>query len=121
MATPDIDVLYEVLRAWAVAKPGRPGTYAELSRQYEASTGERFEPHGSWDRPLGDLNVRLAAAGAPALSSLVVLQETGQPGGGFWGCAANVPARPAREHDRDAAWVGIVRDVFAYDWPPALP
>jgi hypothetical protein len=48
-------------------------------------------------------------------------QDTGQPGGGFWGCAPNVPPRPAREPDRDAEWIRIVKDVLAYNWPPTLP
>jgi hypothetical protein len=39
--------------------------------------------HRSWDSPLGKLNNRWAAVGAPALSALVILEKTGEPGGGF--------------------------------------
>jgi hypothetical protein len=119
---PDIDDVYAVLRTWAVAKPGQIHPYSELSRQYRDRTGEWFEPHGSWDRPLGALNQRLHdAIGAPALSALVVLKEVGEPGGAFWGCAPNVPPRPRSDIDRLAEWSRIVREVHAYDWPLALP
>ncbi len=116
---PDIDDLYAVLRTWTGAR-GKPGTYTELSQQYQARTGDWFEPHGTWDRPLGELNQRLAAVGAPALSALVVLQETQRPGGGFWGCASNVPS-PRNESEREKEWVRIVREVLHYSWPAALP
>ncbi len=123
IATPNIDDLYVVLRAWAVAKPGQINPYTELSRQYQARTSDWFEPHGSWDAPLGELNQHVyTAAGAPALSALVVLKKNPpEPGGGFWGCAPNVPARPKTDIERLAEWSRIVAEVHAYDWPPALP
>ncbi len=120
VGTPNLDDLYVVLRAWALAKQRR--TYTELSHQYQARTGHWFEPHGSWDRPLGALNQRLhSAIGAPALSALVVLKDVGEPGAAFWGCAPNVPPRPRSEIDRLAEWSRIVGDVHAYDWPLAPP
>lgn len=117
--TPTLDDLYAVLRKWAVAKTY--GTYSDLSNEYQARTGDKFEPHGSWDAPLGNLNWQLHATGAPALSALVVLKTTGRPGGGFWGCAPNVPPRPKSESARDLEWARIVADVHAYTWPKALP
>src|SRR4029077_16961063 len=111
--TPDLDALYAVLRQWAVA--GRPPqTYAELSRAYHAQTGHWFEPHGSWDLPLGELNNRLAAIGAPALSALVILKDTKEPGRGFWNCAPNVPQRPQNDIVRVSEWGRIVKAVFDY-------
>jgi len=50
----DLNHLYAVLRSWATNKGQQ--TYSELSKQYEARTGMRFTPHGTWDRPLGDVN-----------------------------------------------------------------
>jgi len=119
--TPNLDDLYVVLRGWAVAKPGQIHPYSELSRQYQARTGDWFEPHGSWDAPLGALNNRLHAVGAPALSALVVLKETRIPGDDFWGSAPNVPARPKGEIERLAEWSKIVAKVHGYAWPNALP
>ena len=58
--------------------------------------------------------------GAPAISSLVVLQSTFEPGGGFWGCAANVPARPKVEYERLKVLSDIQKAVHAYDWPATL-
>lgn len=116
---PNIDDLYVILRGWAVAK--KYGTYLSLSKEYEARTHEWFEPHGSWDAPLGNLNLHLHEHGAPALSALVVVGEKGEPGGGFWGSAPSVPSRPKKDLDRVAAWSEIVKKVHAYPWPPSLP
>lgn len=111
-----------MLRAWAVAKPGQIHTYTELSWQYKARTGDWFEPHGSWDAPLGALNQRLDGIRAPALSALVVLnKEPPEPGGGFWGCAPNVPPRPKSDMQRLVTWQAIVKAVYAYRWPSSLP
>ncbi len=118
-AAVNIDELYVVLRGWAIAK--KIHTYLDLSKQYEARTHEWFEPHGSWDVPLGSLNLHLHQHGAPALSALVVVGATGEPGGGFWGSAQSVPSRPKSDVERLAAWSKIVKDVHAYPWPPSLP
>ena len=119
-AVPDGDDLYAVLREWAIAR--RVHTYLELSQQYQARTGAWFEPHGSWDAPLGSLNQRVHdALDAPALSALVVLKDKGQPGGAFWGCAPNVPPRPKGDVERLAEWSRIVGAVHSFSWPPALP
>jgi hypothetical protein len=117
--TQNLDVLYAILCEWAAK--GAPHTYTDLSNAYQARTGDWFEPHGSWDRPLGTLNNRLAKVGAPALSALVVLKEENEPGGNFWGCAPNVPPRPRNMADRLTEWNRIVTDVLAYWWPEALP
>jgi hypothetical protein len=117
--TPDIDALYQVLREWAVS--GNPKFYTDLSREYNKRTGDWFEPHGSWDIPLGELNKRLASIGAPALSALVILKEKKEPGGSFWGCASNVPPRPRNDIMRIAEWTRIVNAIYAYPWPLALP
>ena len=118
---PDVGHLYEVLRQWATVGKGAPQTYTQLSQDYKARTGEWFEPHGSWDAPLGELNQLLASIGAPALSALVVLQETREPGDGFWGCASNVPSRPKKNIDRLAEWSGIVSKIVDFEWPTTLP
>lgn len=115
---PNLDDLYVVLRGWAIAKQVK--SYTDLSRDYQALTQEWFEPHGSWDGPLGSLNRALHASGAPALSALVVLKEAGEPGGEFWGCAPNVPPRPTNDVQRVATWSQIVTAVHAYPWRPSL-
>jgi hypothetical protein len=120
--TPNPDDLYVVLRSHAVAKPGQLCTYTELSHQYKTRTGDWFEPHGSWDAPLGALNQRLHAAAAPALSAVVVLKgDPPEPGRGFWGSAPSVPPRPKSEMERLTAWQAILQAVFVHPWPTALP
>jgi hypothetical protein len=117
---PEVDDVYAILRRWAVAK--KIHTYTDLSVEYQARTGDWFEPHGSWDAPLGDLNQHLYdALEAPAISALVVLKAEREPGGNFWGCAPNVPSRPPTDIARLAEWARIVKDVHAYKWPAALP
>ncbi|MBK9265979.1 MAG: hypothetical protein IPM54_40115 [Polyangiaceae bacterium] len=117
--TPNLDDLYIVLSQWAAA--GKPQTYKQLSRAYQARTGDWVEFYGGWDAPLGELNNRLASIGAPAISALVILQGQNEPGGGFWGSAPNVPPRPKRYDDRIAEWSRILRDVLTHRWPPMLP
>jgi len=117
--TPNLEDLYSILRNWALAK--KPRTYGDLSRAYQERTGVWFEPHGNWDRPLGELNNRLATIGAPALSALVILQGANEPGGGFWGCSPNAPRRPANEIERLEKWNSILEEVRAYSWPENLP
>lgn len=118
--TVNMDDLYVVLRPWAVAKQIHP--YKELSRQYHVRTNDWFEPHGSWDVPLGALNQHLfETLGAPALSALVILDDAKEPGGGFWGSAPSVPPRPKTPMQRLTEWQKIVGNVHAYTWPPALP
>lgn len=116
---PDIDHVYAVLRQWAAA--GKPQPYTQLSHDYHARTANWFEPHGSWDVPLGELNSHLAAVGAPALSALVILQGKNEPGAGFWGCAPNVPHRPRNDIQRLTEWSRIVQVVIGFNWPPVLP
>jgi hypothetical protein len=120
--TPNLDDLYVVLRSHAVAKPGQLCTYTELSHQYKTRTGDWFEPHGSWDAPLGALNQRLHAAAAPALSAVVVLKgDPPEPGRGFWGSAPSVPPRPKSEMERLTTWQAVLQAVFVHPWPAALP
>jgi hypothetical protein len=118
-ATPDHDIVYAILRQWAAE--GAPRYYSDLSNAYRARTGDWHEPHGSWDVPLGGINNRLAKIKAPALSALVILKGENEPGGNFWGCAPNVPARPKDAGVRAAEWYRIFQDVIAYKWPDALP
>jgi hypothetical protein len=122
-ASPNLDDIYVLLRSWAVARPGQIHPYSYLSQEYQARTGDWFEPHGTWDGPLGRLNNRLhATIKAPALSALVVLKkDPPEPGGGFWGSAPGVPARPRTDIERLAAWSRIVAEVHAYPWPNSLP
>lgn len=100
---------------------GKPQTHSQLSHDYHSLTGVWFEPHGSWDAPLGELNNRLVSINAPALSALVILQATKEPGAGFWGCASNVPSRPRNDIDRLDKWSRIVKEVITYRWPLVLP
>jgi hypothetical protein len=122
MATVNLDDLYVILRAWAVAKPGKIQPYSELSRQYQARTSEWSDPHGSWDVPLGALNQRLHEIGAPAISALVVLKkDPPEPGAGFWASAPSVPPRPKSDVARMSEWAKIVKAVHAHPWPLSLP
>jgi hypothetical protein len=114
----NLDDLYMILRTWALA--GRPQTYKRLSEAYQAQTGDWLHWHGSWDEPLGAINNRLAAVGAPALSAVVILLDQNEPGGEFWGCAPNVPPRPRTDHARLAEWTRILNEVRAYPWPQTL-
>ncbi|MBI9047248.1 MAG: hypothetical protein JEZ06_22365 [Anaerolineaceae bacterium] len=116
---PSIDIVYKILKVWA--KQETPKSYSDLSDAYQIKTGEWHKPHGSWDRPLGQLNNVLANAGAPAISALVILKIANEPGGNFWGCAPNVPERPKDTIARLSEWKKILDDIFAYKWPESIP
>jgi hypothetical protein len=113
------DDLYAVLVQWA--KKGTPKTYSQLSIDYCKHTGVLLAPHGTWDAPLGELNNRLHLAGAPALSALVIVKETNEPGAGFWGCSPNVPMRMHDDKKRITAWIHILQKVTSFNWPPLCP
>lgn len=116
---PSIDIVYEILKEWAIQKT--PRSYTNLSEVYRAKTGDWYEPHGSWDTPLGQLNNALANAGAPAISALVILKEANEPGGNFWGCAPNVPERPKDDITRLLEWNKILNNIFVYQWSDSIP
>jgi|APSaa5957512535_1039671.scaffolds.fasta_scaffold28959_1 hypothetical protein len=110
----DNEIVMAILIGWS--KTRTPKTYSDLSNEYMGKTGEWYEPHGSWDVPLGQLNNSLAEQGAPAISALVLLKGKNEPGGNFWGCAPNVPDRPGGEMLRLAKWNEILEAVFSYEW-----
>ena len=116
---PDISILYDILKTWASNE--EPRSYKDLSHDYHNRTQEWHEPHGSWDEPLGELNKILANAGAPAISAMVILKGKNEPGGNFWGCAPNVPAKPKDEIERISEWSKIVKTVCTYPWPSEIP
>jgi hypothetical protein len=69
-----------ILQQIAAADPGLI-TYGELSNRI---TTTRIEPFGSeMNRLLTDVSTEENAAGRPLLSSIVVRQDTMQPGAGF--------------------------------------
>lgn len=115
---PRIDDIYKILREWAIERT--PRSYSDLSNVYHKRTGDWLEPHGSWDKPLGVLNNRLAQIDAPAISAIVILQEKNEPGGNFWGCSPNVPKTPKDEMSRLSEWNRIINDVCSYEWPELL-
>lgn len=115
----DLQSLYTLLVE--VARNRRQITYGELSQRYHEQMGDWYEPHGSWDEPLGDVNIALHAAGLPPLSAVVVLQDTREPGGRFWGSSPNVPDRPSDQMARIAAYGELLGQVHDVNWPVTLP
>lgn len=98
----DLNVLFAILSE--VARSRMQITYGELSQRYFEETEDWHEPHGTWDEPLGELNRLVHANGLPAISAVVVLQDTREPGGKFWGSSPNVPRRPTDDVRRIAAY-----------------
>jgi len=113
----NLETLYAILIE--VARSGGQVTYGELSEKYYDKTKDWHEPHGSWDKPLGDLNKILK--GWPPLSAVVVLQDVGEPGGGFWESSPSVPARPGNDINRIGLYGKLLGQVHATAWPTAIP
>jgi hypothetical protein len=116
---PDDQVTYQILRETARDRTTR--TYGELSQLYRDRTGVWFEPHGSWDQMLDNINKRLESVDLPPLSAVIVNQDTQEPGGGFWGCCARTQNPPRLAEDRRLEHIVILHDVYAASWPSRLP
>ena len=115
----DVEVLYSILAG--VARNQRQITYGELSQAYFDRTQEWHEPHGTWDEPLGEVNRLVHETGWPAISSVVVMQDTKEPGGRYWGSSPNVPARPSNSVARIARYGQLLSAVHAAPWPEGIP
>lgn len=117
----DLQAIYSILRKWAKNGIHEVDTYSHLAQEYRDTVKENIDPHTELNVALGMINRRLAIIGAPPISALVVKKSTGEPGGGFWGCSSNVPARPSNKDERSATWASLVKEVISYDWPSTLP
>jgi hypothetical protein len=113
------EALYAILAT--VARNRSRITYGDLSESYYRATPDWHEPHGSWDRPLGELSQLLHAIGWPPLSAVVVLQGVGEPGGCFLGSSPIVPRRPARNQTMIVLYSRILAQVHAAEWPDTIP
>lgn len=113
-----IETIYEILIKWANNNTAK--TYTDLSSEYQEKTGIWLEPHGSWDKPLGELANILFDAGYPPLTALVVLKGKNEPGNDFWGCAPNVPKRPKNENERLTEWIRMTNDCYSCTWASKL-
>ncbi len=115
----NLEDLYTILAPVAISK-GQI-TYGQLSDRYYERTHELYEPHGTWDEPLGRLNKELDAIRWPPLSAVVVLKETREPGNGFWESSPNIPARPSDDMARITLYSQILRQVHSAPWPVTKP
>ena len=115
----DLDEVFDLLKH--VARDRTLVTYTQLSERYRDRKGVWHEPHGTWDRPLGEINLRLQKRHLPPLSAVVVLGGEMEPGGGFWGFAG-VPPRPRDSLQRRQVHSEILNQVYASrKWPSRLP
>jgi len=117
----DLPTLYRVLCDVARNRPTTPFTYTRLSEAYARRTHVQFDPHGTWDMPLDAINKRLEGAGLPPLSALVVTQDTGMPGPGFWGTCVRTQNVARNADDRLMAYASIVNEVYEANWPAEMP
>lgn len=115
----DRGALYGILREVARRRERIP--YSSLAEEYNARAGTHYGARGVWDRPLGELNQRLDAAGRPPLAALVVSKSTDEPGPGFWGSTSRIPERPSDDARRRTLYERILEDVYAHPWPERLP
>jgi hypothetical protein len=117
----DLPTLYRVLCDVARSRPTTPFTYTRLSDAYARRTHVQFDPHGTWDTPLDTINRRLECAGFPPISALVVTQDSGMPGPGFWGTCARTQNVGRNADERLLEYARILNDVYDANWPVELP
>jgi hypothetical protein len=102
----------EAIRAIvAQARRGRPPTisYSALTKRIDSIL---FEPHDSrFHLLLYEISVDEDAAGRGLLSALVVHQDDGRPGQGFWDMAKG---RDRDLTDRERCWADEVEKVLAH-------
>lgn len=115
----DLEVMFSIL----ADKSRKKGimTYTELSDEYYKRTNDAHDPHGTWDEPLGELNRILHALNWPPISAVVVLKETNEPGGKFWGSSPSIPPCPKNDIDRVTTYAKILSRVHAANWPSKIP
>ena len=75
-----VDTAYDLLRG--VARSGQTITYSKANQAVDAATGMEV-PRGQFARFLEHVTLRSEASDDVVLSSLVVSEDTGEPGAGF--------------------------------------
>lgn len=101
------------------ASTGTLGTYGELADHVNDDVPDaKLEPFGfAMGRLLYDLviTVRTFDPQAPMVSSVVVLKDSGEPGGGFWTLGEQLGLYDrARGVDRSVFWAEQLRATFDY-------
>ncbi len=115
----DLDAVYTILTA--VARRRTQLSYEDLSDRYCVLTKQWHDPLATWREPLAELSQILHRAGWPALSAVVVLKTTSEPGRGFWGSSPNVPQQPSSSFLRTVQYGQLLEQIYRAPWPRRIP
>lgn len=107
-----------LVRAWPIlmeaVRMGRTVTYTELAGR----AGPPLHRRHIHRQLLTPLSLRCRRAGLPDLPALVVRQDTGLPGVGWFDA---VEAAPAPASDSLERWALAVRACWTHPWPHDAP
>lgn len=87
-------------------------TYGDISRKLNKAINPR-----NLDNPLGELSLLAQDNGYPKISAIVVNQESGMPGAGFFNYFYGGISRD----QWDRVWIKEINEIYEFDnWPSFL-
>jgi hypothetical protein len=115
LGTPDYNTISEQLKALAQQK-GRPTGYNLIFKIMKLTPGNHAAKEAG--QMLGEISEQMHIAGKPMLSALVVNQDLGIPGRGFFELAVLLGRLPAdaSDHDKKAFWKKELAAIYATKW-----
>jgi hypothetical protein len=115
LGTQEYDAACERLKALARQR-GKPIGYSPIFTIMKLSPGNHAAKEAG--RMLGEISEQMHLAGKPMLSALVINQQQGTPGGGFFDLAVQLGKLPAGASDQEkiAFWKKELAAVYATKW-----
>ena len=115
LGTPEYSVACEQLKALAQRRGGPIG-YGLIFRIMKLTPGNHAAKEAG--HMLGEISEQMHLAGKPMLSALVINQQLGTPGRGFFELAVHLGKLPAGTSDQDKItfWKKELAAVYATTW-----
>jgi hypothetical protein len=115
LGTPEYNTTCEQLKALAQQK-GKPTGYKFVFKIMKLTPGNHAANEAG--QMLGEISEQMHLAGKPMLSALVINQDLGIPGRGFFELAVLLGRLPAgaSDHDKKAFWKKELAAIYATKW-----
>jgi hypothetical protein len=115
LGTPDYNSVFEQLRAIARQRE-KPIGYNFIFKIMKLTPGNYAASQAG--QMLGEISEQTHISGKPMLSALVIRQDLGMPGKGFFELAVNLGRLPAGASDQEkkAFWKKELAAIYATKW-----
>ncbi len=115
LGTPEYNIACEQLKALAQQR-GKPVGYSLIFGIMKLAPGNHAAKEAG--HILGEISEQMHLAGKPMLSALVINQQSGTPGPGFFELAVQLGKLPAgaSNQDKNAFWKKELAAVYATGW-----